>query len=131
MKHYNLEATLQKSYYGKAKVFYDDKFIVLKSYNTHVIAIDKQKNTIVRLWSGYSKTTMNHINDFLLQYGFNKISKNEWLQLPCVNEKRVFNVYISNGFYNHKSTALLTEDEAQKEVEKIISRGTRAFVWYE
>ena len=75
MTNYYLKATFQKDYYKKAQVFIDDDFIVLKSYNTDVVAIDKKENKIIRLWAGWSKTTSLHINDFLKQNGFNIIKK--------------------------------------------------------
>ena len=70
-----LKATTQKSYYGKATIFTDDDFIVLRSYNTDVIAIDRSDNKIIRLWEGWSSTTQKHINDFLKLYGFKALSK--------------------------------------------------------
>ena len=59
-----LTPTKQKSYYNKALIMIDNDFIVLRSYETDVIAIDRHENKIIRLWSGWSKTTSNHINDF-------------------------------------------------------------------
>lgn len=128
-----LHATLQKSYYGKATIFEDHDFIVLKSYDTNVVAIDKHENKIVRLWCGYSATTQKHINDFLTQNGFNRLSKKEWLKLPCVNSDEVFNVYISTGFATHKCPALLTEHEAQREITRIRNndKNGRLYVWYD
>lgn len=62
---YELGATSQKSYYGKAKVIKDENGeIFLQSYNTLVCYINKN-GEIKRLWDGYSATTMKHINDFL------------------------------------------------------------------
>ena len=49
MTNYYLKATFQKDYYKKAQVFIDDDFIVLKSYNTDVVAIDKKENKIILL----------------------------------------------------------------------------------
>ena len=126
-----LNATTQKSYYGKAVIIADDDFIVLKSYDTEVIAIDRKNNTIIRLWNGWSKTTQNHINDFLKLYGFNAMSKKEWLNMPCVNDEPTYNMYYSTGFYTHKSNILLTETEAEKEVERITENNNRIMAWYE
>lgn len=131
MTTYYLKATLQKDYYKKAQVFINDDFIVLRSYNTDVIAIDRSKNKIVRLWSGWSVTTAKHINDFLIQYGFKALSKKEWLMLPCVNNDPVYNICISNGFFTHKSNILLTEEEAENEINRIQKNNSRFYAWYE
>lgn len=54
-----------KSFYGKAKVIEKDNGEkVLQSYNTEVCKIGSN-GEFVRLWSGYSVTTMRHINSFL------------------------------------------------------------------
>ena len=124
-----LKATLQKSYYGKAKIFYYDDAIVLRSYNTDVIAIDKLNNKIIRLWAGWSRTTAKHINDFLMQNGFNALSKKDWLALPCLYDEPVYNICICNGFVNHTGSAMLTEREAINERDNIYNRvGNRFFV---
>lgn len=127
-----LTATLQKSYYGKAVITEDDDFIVLRSYNTDVVAIDKSNNKIIRLWNGWSVTTSKHVNDFLKQNGFNMLSKKEWLALPCINNESVYSVYMSNGFSTYKSNILLTEREADKEVERLEKiHNNRVTAWYE
>lgn len=54
-----------KSFYGKAEVIETDNGeIILQSYNTVVCKITSG-GEFVRLWSGYSVTTMRHINSFL------------------------------------------------------------------
>ena len=54
-----------KSFYGKAKVIEKDNGeTVLQSYDTEVCKITSG-GEFVRLWSGYSVTTMRHINSFL------------------------------------------------------------------
>lgn len=54
-----------KSFYGKAKVIETDNGeMILQSYNTDVCKITSS-GEFVRLWSGYSVTTMRHINSFL------------------------------------------------------------------
>lgn len=131
MTERKLIATLQRDYYGKARVFEDDNYIVLRSYDTDVIAIDKEKNSLVRLWSGWSTTTSKHVNDFLIQNGFSTLSKKEWCALPCVNSESVYNVYLSNGFFTHKCPALLTAEEAEKEVERISAQRPNVCAWYE
>lgn len=73
----------RKSFYGKAKVYKDDKgHILLMSYSTIVaeitdgIATEDGKPT-VKVIGYYSPTTARHINDFLYQYGFKTMCKKE------------------------------------------------------
>ena len=67
-----------KSFYGKAVVkdfgIGDEK--LLFSYGTLVAAIVDGK--FVRLWDGYSATTMRHVNSFLEHYGFSEGGKAFW-----------------------------------------------------
>ena len=76
----------QKSFYKKAYVkwYYGDKAI-LYSYGTPVCAITYKDNKIHRLWGGYSRTTMNHVNEFIAQYFFlyfhEKLSKKDWYEM--------------------------------------------------
>ena len=73
----------RKSFYGKAKVYSDDKgHLLLMSYSTIVAEItdsiaseDGKPSVKVNGW--YSQTTARHINDFLYQYGFETMSKKE------------------------------------------------------
>lgn len=67
----------QKSWYGKAKAI--EKIngdIELKSYNTIVGRI--HNGIFERLWSGYSATTMRHVNAFLDYYGLDGGGKKWW-----------------------------------------------------
>lgn len=76
----------RKSFYGKAKVYKDDKgHLLLQSYSTIVAEItdsiaseDGKPSVKVNGW--YSQTTARHINDFLYQYGFETMSKKEMEQ---------------------------------------------------
>ena len=81
-----------KSFYGKATVFSseDTGYIVLKSYDTLVCALDEDNIT---LYDTYSKTTLRHIREFLKQ-----------------NERRI------KGKYNN----LVTSDYKLSELKKII-----------
>lgn len=55
-----------KSFYGKAKIIETNNGEkVLQSYNTFVCRITAA-GRFVRMWGGYSVTTMRHINSFLL-----------------------------------------------------------------
>lgn len=77
---YELKATNQKSFYGKATVIEMSNVKYLQSYKTIVCYL--VNNTLYRTWNGYSKTTMNHINDFLKANNMNTLSKKEWELLP-------------------------------------------------
>ncbi len=85
MKKFELQATRQKSYYGKARVEITNGKALLYSYNTLVCFIDERTNTFYRTWDGYSLTTSNHINDFRRLYGLHAINKKRWLELPVVS----------------------------------------------
>ena len=74
----------RKSFYGKAKVIEKDNGdIELQSYYTIVARIRNGK--FERLWSGYSSTTMNHINSFIDTYGINGGGKAWWTSLEVCN----------------------------------------------
>lgn len=84
MKNYELKATTQKSYYGKAQVFESDAIIALKSYDTFVCYMDKTTGEFVRCWGDWSRTTANHVNDFLKLIGKEKVNKKEWEKMNPV-----------------------------------------------
>ena len=74
----------RKSFYGKAKAIEcDNGDIELKSYETIVARIRNGK--FERLWSGYSATTMNHINSFIDTYGISGGGKAWWDSLEVCN----------------------------------------------
>lgn len=82
MKIYALESIYgknKKGYYGKAVVIETESGVYLQSYNTIVCGI--VEGEIVSYWPGYSATTMQHINDFLKQNGFDGLTKSDWLAL--------------------------------------------------
>ena len=70
----------RKSFYRKAMVYYDDdlQYVILRSYDTDVLAIDRFYKTFVRLWNGYSSTTMRHVNEFCRQFGIPGGGKQWW-----------------------------------------------------
>ena len=77
--------TNQKSFYGKAKVTVsyngDGMDLVLDSYDTQVLIVKIEKGgmpTIMRLWGGYSATTLRHVNELLMQEDFPKLSARAW-----------------------------------------------------
>lgn len=132
MKYERLKATLQKSYYGKATMCKSNDGTTLYSYNTPVAWIDNN-GTFHRIWSGYSRTTAKHINDFRLLHGLPTISKKEWDALPCSSEENVYNVYISTGWMTHKCPARLTRAECEETIYKIQRNDPhgRLVCWYE
>lgn len=68
----------RKSFHGKAKVIEKDNGeTVLQSYDTEVCKINPN-GEFVRLWDGYSSTTMRHINSFLQFFGISGGGKNWW-----------------------------------------------------
>jgi hypothetical protein len=73
----------RKSFYGKAEVIEKDNGdIELKSYQTIVARIRNGK--FERLWSGYSMTTMSHINAFADAFGISGSGKAWWDALEVV-----------------------------------------------
>ena len=83
MTFYNLPCyDSRKSFYGKALVIeYDNGEKHLKSYDTIVFRIDPDGG-LHRLWSGYSATTIRHINSFLQHFGHPHGGKAFWDSLP-------------------------------------------------
>ena len=77
-KKYNLKTiySTQKSFYGKATITeLENGHKILTSYNTNVCELDKNNN-IVEI-GYYSKTTAKHVNEFIMQYGHNGMTKKE------------------------------------------------------
>lgn len=64
----------RQSFYKKAQIKEYNGALYLQSYNTIVAKIENGK-AIVNGW--YSATTAKHINEFLYQNGFNKMTKKE------------------------------------------------------
>lgn len=58
-----------------------DNTIELLSYYTTVLLIDINDHKYYKLWSGYSVTTLKHVNALLNMYGFDTVSKKEWENL--------------------------------------------------
>lgn len=65
---------------GRAVIIPDDDGEVLKSYYTPVCKITTG-GEFVKLWEGYSATTMKHINAFRTANGFRALSKRAWIEL--------------------------------------------------
>lgn len=81
--HYELSpiADNRKSYYGKASVVEWNGEKILVSYETPVCKIDLG-GRFVRLWEGYSATTMRHINSFNCLFGIREGGKAWWDAQP-------------------------------------------------
>ena len=77
-----------KSFYGKAKVIEKDNGEkVLQSYNTEVCKIGSN-GEFVRLWDGYSVTTMRHVNSFISFFGIPGGGKAWWNSQPVEETRR-------------------------------------------
>ena len=67
-----------KSFYGKAKIIEKDSGEkILQSYNTEVCKITPE-GEFIRLWGGYSSTTMQHINTFIELFNIPGGGKSWW-----------------------------------------------------
>lgn len=80
-----------KSFYGKAKIIEKENGEkVLQSYNTFVCRITAA-GRFIRMWGGYSVTTMRHVNSFLSFYGLAGGGKAWWNMQP-VEEKPYYSM---------------------------------------
>lgn len=68
----------RKSFYGKAQVIVDGDNFTLSSYSTNVLRWDEARQELTPLWSGYSVTTMRHINSFLIHLGIRAPGGKAW-----------------------------------------------------
>ena len=80
---------MQKSFYGKAWEILvpEDDAYVLVSYGRNVARLyftDYENGVMIRLWDGYSQTTMRHINSWLQWHGMNPITKKQWQEMEVV-----------------------------------------------
>ena len=123
MKEKVLKATTQKSYYGKAHYYEYENAVFLCSYETTVCRIIDGK--FERLWNGYSKTTLAHVNDFRKLYNFPALNKKEWLAIPCEGESTEKYRVTSTNFLGNKTKfqqIFSSYAEAEEFVEKLYSR---------
>ena len=81
---------MQASFYGKAILTVYNGYRTLRSYDTPVAAIN-QNGKFIRLWQGYSATTMLHINAFRAQYNLKPIGKAEWERLQIEPSEELWN----------------------------------------
>ena len=85
MKTFELVCRDRKSFYGKARVVENRGIKTLYSYNTAVCKINRN-GKFIRLWAGYSATTMRHVNAFLDEYGIDGGGKSWWDKQPIGKE---------------------------------------------
>ena len=71
----------RKSFYRKAIVREENGETILRSYDTDVCKIDINGN-FIRIWDGYSATTMTHVNSFLDYVGIEGGGKKWWDDQP-------------------------------------------------
>lgn len=117
---FKLDATTQKSYYGKAVVIKDGDINLdpmaaarLRSYDTIVCEYNPRTGEFTRLWGGYSRTTANHINDFRRLYGLPALNKKAWESLPVKGGSgERYKVEFSNGFVNWTAGAVFDDFSA-------------------
>ena len=85
MKIYELKPTdNHKSFYGKAIIIEKDNGEkILQSYETKVCKITSE-GEFVRMWSGYSATTMRHVNSFVQLFNIARGGKAWWDAQPLV-----------------------------------------------
>lgn len=81
MKQFDLPCyDSHKSFYGKARVEDLGNEKILYSYDTMVASIIGE--SFLRLWGGYSATTMRHVNSFLRHFGYSEGGKAFWDKCP-------------------------------------------------
>lgn len=98
MRHEELKATTQNSYYKKAYVLKDGENLYLQSYNTIVCGLVEGK--FVRYWDGYSHTTLNHVNDFRIQHGLNRLCKKDWNKIHVIADPISYRDHIKANMGN-------------------------------
>lgn len=75
----------RKSFYNKCEVLKDKNGVLyLRSYDTIVASYNPNSGIFSRIWSGYSQTTINHVNGFLFFLGLESINKNKWDNMSVV-----------------------------------------------
>lgn len=129
MKEKVLKATTQKSYYGKAHYYEYENAVFLRSYDTTVCRIIDGK--FERLWSGFSKTTLAHVNDFRKMFNLPELNKAGWLALPCDGER--YRVTTTNivGITTRYAQIFSSYDEAENFIYKMQERNPYYIGYYD
>lgn len=76
-----------KSFYGKAKIIETENGEKFYSLIILLFAVSRRRGRFVRMWGGYSATTMRHVNSFLSFYDMNGGGKSWWDMQPVEMEK--------------------------------------------
>ena len=133
MKIYKLDPNgSSKSFYGKAKVIEENGEKFLLSYDTIVCKIDKNDN-FIKLWDGYSATTMRHINAFIEKFCIDGGGggKKWWKALPVKLEKNTY-YFIEDDYGGQHGSFIdkieLTKDEYEKIKETRCYNGRKGFI---
>ena len=71
---------------NRAIVIEDANKTYLQSYDTLILVTDKETQETVKLWGGYSVTTMKHINEYLRSISRNALNKKEWESITVGNK---------------------------------------------
>lgn len=106
--------------YKKAKVLESNGAKDLYSYETRVARITRNGD-FIRLWDGYSLTTMKHINQFCRMFGLKGYSATEWRKLPVnkSNKKKwIFEIIVFNENGKTKKTYQYEEKQRLSAVNK-------------
>lgn len=69
---------------SRALVIKAGDIVTLQSYYTEVARYDLRTDKFEKLWSGFSVTTLKHINIFRSFLGLTSLSKREWIELETV-----------------------------------------------
>lgn len=71
-------AIILDDFNGRAAIIPTETGYILKSYYTNVCEIRNGK--FIKLWQGYSNTTLKHINAFCSYFRMPFFSKREWIE---------------------------------------------------
>lgn len=63
---------------NRAVTIDDGERIYLQSYDTLILSVNTFTGEVVKMWDGYTVTTLKHINTFLAGFGL-KFNKKSWL----------------------------------------------------
>lgn len=68
----------RRSFYGKGTMLLGKNgYRFCRSYRT-IVAMATPNGSLVRVWNGYSPTTMSHISSFCVTNGISSIGKKVW-----------------------------------------------------
>ena len=75
----NKGAFILDDFGGRALVIPTENGYILQSYYTNVCEI--KNGEFIKLWGGFSVTTLKHINAFRRHFNLGTLSKREWIEL--------------------------------------------------